>query len=401
MKALITTDEAQARIDAYLPTFPAIHCPISKCAGRILRESVTADRPLPPFNRSMMDGYAIRAAEAAQVDAFTVTGQAPAGTAPRELGPQLGSCIEIMTGAVVPADADCVVPYEVTTQTDDGRIQLNTPSDHQAGNCIHPLGSDHREGAELLSSGCVLGSREIAIAATCGRHTLEVSKMPSITLVSTGDELVNIDLEPEAHQIRRSNDVAIETALARHQINARDRIHLPDHRDTSERQLAEIIQQSNVIIITGGISMGKKDYIPAVLDQLGLVNHFHGVKQKPGKPLGFWTSSHCMVFALPGNPLSVLASLHRYVIPALFKAMGQTESTPATILKLESDVRAHDELTFFLPVKRLPNNLASPQPVQNSGDLVRILSSDGFVELPPTAARSYPAGTEFAFTPWS
>ncbi|MGB0413136.1 MAG: molybdopterin molybdotransferase MoeA [Coraliomargarita sp.] len=401
MKALITTDEAQAHIDAHLPTFPAIHCPISKCAGRILREFVTADRPLPPFNRSMMDGYAIRATEAHQVEAFTITAQAPAGAPAVQLSSQLGSCVEIMTGAVVPEDADCVVPYEVTTKTDDGRIQLKTPSDHTPGNCIHPLGSDHSEGAELLSPGCILGSREIAIAATCGRHTLDVTKMPSITLVSTGDELVDIDLEPEAHQIRRSNDVAIETALARHQINARDRIHLPDHRETSEQQLAEIIQQSNVVIITGGVSMGKKDYIPEVLDQLGLVNHFHGVKQKPGKPLGFWTGAHCMVFALPGNPLSVLASLHRYVIPALIKAMGQSEVAPATILKLDSEVRAHDELTFFLPVKRLPDNIASPQPVQNSGDLVRILASDGFVELPPAPDRSYPAGTKFAFTPWS
>lgn len=401
MKALITTDEAQARIDACLPSFPAIHCPITKCAGRILRESVTADRPLPPFNRSMMDGYAIRAAEVAQVDAFTITAQATAGSAPVKLGPELGNCVEIMTGAVIPTDADCVVPYEVVTKTDDGRIQLNTPSDHQAGNCIHPRGSDHSEGAELLRPGCVLGSREIAIAATCGRHTLDVTKIPSITLVSTGDELVDIDEVPEPHQIRRSNDIAVETALARHQINARDRVHLPDHRETSEKALKECIQQSNVIIITGGVSMGKKDYIPEVLDDLGLVNHFHGVKQKPGKPLGFWTNSRCMVFALPGNPLSVLASLHRYVIPALFKAMGQAEPPPSTTLKLNSQARAHDQLTFFLPVKRLANNMASPQPVQNSGDMVRILASDGFVELPPTKDRSYPAGTEFAFTPWS
>ncbi len=401
MKALITTDEAQARIDAYLPVFPAIHCPISKCAGRVLRESVTADRPLPPFNRSMMDGYAIRSEEIETVDVFTVTGQAPAGTPPQRLGSKAGSCVEIMTGAVVPEDADCVVPYECTSKLADGRIQLETPSEHQAGNCIHPRGSDHHEGAELLQPGRIVGSREIAIAATCGRHTLDVTKMPSITLVSTGDELVDIDLVPEAHQIRRSNDVAVETALARHQINARDRIHLPDHRETSKQQLTEIIQQSDVVIITGGVSMGKKDYIPEVLDELGLVNHFHGVKQKPGKPLGFWSSSHSMVFALPGNPLSVLASLHRYVIPALFKAMGRSEVEPAITLKLNSNVHAHDELTFFLPVKQLANNIAAPQPVQNSGDLVRILASDGFVELPPTPKRSYPAGTEFAFTAWA
>ena len=108
-----------------------------------------------------------------------------------------------------------------------------------------------------------------------------------------------------------------------------------------------------------------------------------------------------MVFALPGNPLSVLASLHRYVMPALFKAMGQREHIAATTLKLDREVRAHDELTLFLPVKHLANNIGSAKTVQNSGDLVRILDSDGFVELPPTATRSYPSGTEFAFTPWS
>ena len=178
MKALITTDEAQARIDAHLPILPAIHCPISKCAGRVLRESVRADRPLPPFNRSMMDGYAIRAAEASQVEAFRVTGQAAAGTAPITIGSQSGSCVEIMTGAVLPKDADCVVPYELTTANDDGQVLLNKPAAHQAGDCIHALGSDHSEGAELLRSGRMLGSREIAIAATCGRASLSVSKIP-------------------------------------------------------------------------------------------------------------------------------------------------------------------------------------------------------------------------------
>lgn len=400
MKPLISSSEARQHIDAHLPAVPAITCPLDKCAGRILRERITADRPLPPFNRSMMDGYAIRAADAQLIDAFTITVQAPAGTPAQTIGNTIGSCAEIMTGAVVPSDADCVVPYEVTETLPDGRIRLLTPSDHSRGSCIHFLGSDHAAGKTLLCENVRLGSREIAIAATCGYAELQVTKIPSISIVSTGDELVDVAATPEAHQIRRSNDLSIETALANAQLNAKERTHLPDDAAISKEQLARLIATNTFLIISGGISMGKKDYIPETLDELGLQNHFHGVKQKPGKPFGFWSNDHCAVFTLPGNPLSTLVALHHYVIPAIQQAMGAPAPRSTRTVQLAEPVKARDDITIFLPIQLGANNTAHSYPAQNSGDLVRILQSDGYIELPATATKSYDQGDTFDFRPW-
>ncbi len=399
MKALISPQEAQALIRQNLPTVPSIDCPLKKCAGRILRQSIEADRPFPPFNRSMMDGYAIRAAEIAKHDRFQIIGQAPAGAPPVELGVETGNCIEIMTGAVVPADTDCVVPYEDTQKNDDGSIRLLAPGEHVSGNCIHALGSDHAAGAKLLLPGRLIGSREIAIATTCGYSSLQVSKIPAITIVSTGDELVAVDAQPQAHQIRRSNDAAVETALARVQLHAKKCVYLPDERAATKAHLEIIIEESDFVIISGGISMGKKDYIPEVLDELGLHNQFHGVRQKPGKPFGYWNNAHCGVFALPGNPLSVLVCLHRYVIPALQTALEQSALGERTV-QLATETKARDNITVYLPVQTDASGNATPLPAQNSGDFVSILATDGFVELAPTPARCHAAGSAVGYIPW-
>jgi molybdopterin molybdotransferase len=348
----------------------------------------------------MMDGYALRAAEIGAVDTFTVTAQVHAGTAAQTIGAQIGNCAEIMTGAVVPSDADCVVPYEVTATSADGRIRLLQPSEHRAGDCIHYLGSDHAAGSVLLPANVRLGSREIAIAATCGHAELRVTQMPAISIVSTGDELVDVAATPAAHQIRRSNDLSIQTALTNAQLHAKARIHLPDDAALSQQRLAQLIQTNTFLIISGGISMGKKDYIPATLDALGLLNHFHGVQQKPGKPFGFWSNEHCAVFTLPGNPLSALTALHHYVIPAIQTAMGAPAAKIIHSVQLAAPAKARDDMTIFLPIQRIEGNQVRPHPAQNSGDQASILATDGYIELPPTPQKVYPAGSQFDLHPW-
>jgi molybdopterin molybdotransferase len=310
------------------------------------------------------------------------------------------ACIEIMTGAVVPRHADCIVPYEATTRIDTTGMQLLDPSAHAAGHCIHPLASDRPAGAVLLEVGTLIGSREIAVIASCGYDQLQVCQIPAIAIVSTGDELVAVQQQPAAHQIRRSNDIAIETALARHQLHARDHAHLPDSPDSSRAQLEALIQNNRIVIISGGISMGKKDYIPAALQQLGLTCHFHGVAQKPGKPFGYWSRPDCAVFTLPGNPLSTLICLHHYVVPAIFAAMGQRTPSQPHAVTLTQPVQARDDMTLFLPVQLTPQQQAEPRPAQNSGDLVRILASDGYIELPPRPSKTYATDTRFNFHPW-
>ncbi|HBR92724.1 MAG TPA: molybdopterin molybdenumtransferase MoeA [Opitutae bacterium] len=400
MRELITPALAQQRILAALQTQPSETCALEQCAGRILRAPVLADRPFPPFDRSMMDGYAIRAAEIDGDGRFTIVTQAPAGAPAQQLGHQPRACAEIMTGAVLPTDADCVVPYEQTRRIDSTQMQVLEPTQHAAGDCIHGLASDRPAGEALLTAGRRIGSREIAIAASCGCERLVVSKKPSIVIVSTGDELVDIVATPAAHQIRRSNDIMMEAALQHFDLPAAQFAHLPDNAAAPKAQLKALIADHDIVILSGGISMGKKDFIPDALDALGLDCQFHGVAQKPGKPLGFWSQPACAVFTLPGNPLSTLTCLHQYVIPALFHSLGQAAPTTPHTVRLDAGARARDDLTIFLPVSLHANNIARPQPANNSGDLVRILQSDGYIELPPCKEKSYPAGKSFDFHPW-
>lgn len=399
MNPLIQPSVAQQRIQANLPPTALIDCPLEKCAGRILREPIIADRPFPPFNRAMMDGYAIRVADISKADMFRITAQAPAGTAAQTLSTEIGSCIEIMTGAVVPEGADCVVPYEETETVNAKHMRITAPEDQSTGDAIHPIGSDQKSGATLIESGRIMGAREISIAATCGYTSLKVSKLPSIAIVSTGDELVPVSETPEQHQIRRSNDHLIENALARVGFPSQQRIHLADEADSACTKLAQLIAENDIVIISGGISMGKKDFIPEALSSNGLSCHFHGVAQRPGKPFGYWSHQSCAVFALPGNPLSTLTCLHHYVIPSIAIALQQTQTPPHQTVSLVEPAKAHPKLTVYLPVKLGTGNRAAPCPPRNSGDLVSILESDGSILLPP-ADDPYPVGSEFAFYPW-
>ena len=400
MKKLISQAEAHAAIDLHLLPFPAIACPIEKCAGRILRQPICADRPFPPFDRAMMDGYALRADDLQTGDTLQIIGRIDAGSQPPPIDFIPHSCLEIMTGAVVPDYVDCIVPVEETEKLTERAIRLCQPDTIRRGDYIHPCGSDETAGTQLLAPGNRLGSREIALAATCGHTHIEVSKKPSLCLIGTGDELVEISQTPQPHQIRRSNTAALQAALARNHIPAGNQVHLPDELDGTLHMLDRLIGQNDVVLITGGISMGRKDFIPEALDSLGCQNHFHGVRQKPGKPFGFWSRNGCAVFALPGNPVSALVCLHHFVLPALGKAAGRTGTDLPTLVTLTSAAEAHPYLHRFLPVQRLPGNRACAKPFQNSGDMIRLLESDGYVVLPPDIKNSDATGTEFAFNTW-
>lgn len=348
----------------------------------------------------MMDGYAIRAAEINAEGIFNITDECAAGSPQITLSAEPRSCAEIMTGAILPKDADCVVPYEASKLVAAKQIQLTDSTAHRTGDCIHSLGSDRPAGETIIEAGRTIGSRETAIAASCGYDLLSVSKQASIAIVSTGDELVDISQEPKPHQIRRSNDLMIDAALKRIGFNAKECHHISDDAKCCSEELQKLTQANDILIISGGISIGKKDFIPEALNQLGFTCHFHGVAQKPGKPFGFWTSPNCAVFALPGNPISTLTCLHHYVIPALFAASGQADAIAKTSLRLSAPVRARDDITVFLPIKKETDNLAIPKPIHNSGDLVNILESDGYITLQPTPEKSYSINDEFTFHQW-
>jgi len=399
MKALIQADEAKTIISKHLRKFSSSYISIEKCVGRTLRQDIVADRPLPPFNRSMMDGYALRFSDIAKVDSFNISATAAAGTQKITLNDKIGSCIEIMTGAVVPNGADIVVPYEETEYLDNGEIRISPSNRRHLGSAIHPIGSDHNSNEILVRAGCIIGSREIAIAATCGYSKLKISNNPSIAVVTTGDELVSVSEIPKSYQSRRSNDLSMVATLNSLGYQVKECAHLNDERISMKASLLRLTKSYEIVLVSGGVSKGKKDFIPGILDEIGLTCQFHGVAQKPGKPLGFWSNDLCSVFALPGNPQSTLICIHQYVLPALKAASGNNINKNTSVDLLDS-ATGIENITTFLPVSVTAENKATQCPCQNSGDLVRILSSDGYIELPPKAIH-YPAGSTFIFYPWS
>ncbi len=402
---LLSPAEATAIIAAHLPRLSAEDCGLSAAHGRILRRAVTTDRDMPAYDRVTMDGFAVNSADLAAnpTRSFRIAGFQAAGMMAQTLA-AAATAIEIATGAVLPHGTDAIIPYE-ETQRDGESFTLLPTSAVSAGQNLHRRASDFPAGAELLPVGTRLTGREIAVAATCGAAHLTVATRPSIAVIATGDELVDVD-SPNlaAHQIRRSNDHALRAALLQSDLAGRiERFHLRDHRPEIEQSLRRILAEFDVVILTGGVSKGKLDYLPEVLAELKVTSHFRGIAQRPGKPLWFGTTSRrTPVFALPGNPVSTYTCLHRYVIPALHQMAQAIPPRPATA-SLATAFNFPRPLAFMLPVQinasaegRLS---AQPAPFNTSGDLGGLLQTDGFVEL-PADQKNFPAGTIAPFWRW-
>ena len=259
---------------------------------------------------------------------------------------------------------------------------------------IHRRGTDTRQGALLLSAGARLRAPEIAIAASAGMARIRVSSQPMLAVISTGNELVEPGEPILPHQIRRSNAYAIVAALRQHGFQRVADDHMLDDVAELKRRLKFHLETHDVLVLSGGVSMGKFDFVPQVLDELGVRTVFHKVAQRPGKPMWFGVaSSGAAVFALPGNPVSTFVCLSRYVLPALFAAWARTPSRPKKWL---SGARWRTPRTYlFMPVRVEVDDWgrawAIPRPTNGSGDFTSLAGTDGFVELPP-GPNKYPKG---------
>ncbi len=398
----IDVTEADALIRRRLTGWGTVRVPLDAAQGEILRQTIAAERDQPPFDRVTMDGIAIdHGAFAAGIRRFQVAGTQGAGSAPMRL-PDKQSCIAIMTGAALPPGANTVVPIERTTR-DGTTASIAAGYEPAAGQFIHRRASDHRQGATLLSPGAMLGAPEMAILTVGGADTVEVARRPAITVVSTGDELVDVGQPLGPTQVRSSNDRAIAAALATRGFIDCDRLHLPDDRAVLETALGELLAEQDVLVLTGGVSMGEFDYVPQVLLSLGMDLVFHKVLQRPGLPLWFGVSpAGKPVFALPGNPVSSLVCLVRYVAPALVAALGAAPR-PDIVVRLDRHVQFEPDLTYFLPVTLRYGAdgecLATPKPTNTSGDFTALGGTDGFVELPRGMSEFAPGYTA-RFYPW-
>lgn len=380
---MLTTAEALDAVLSATPQCTTESVATENATGRVLRQTIQAERDQPPFDRVMMDGIAFgwNDYEGGQRQ-FPIQGMQAAGDVATTLA--AGHCIEIMTGASLPAGANCIVPVERIT-IEDSIATIEADYDVAENRFVHPRGSDYAKGARLLAPGKRISPLDIAVIASCGVTHVEVSKDPVIRVISTGNELVPAGAKIEPHQIRMSNGPAIAALLENHGYQRSQHDHLEDDKAALSARLKEHLQQADVLVLSGGVSMGKADYVPEVLDSLGVKVVFHKVSQRPGKPLWFGNGpDEQLVFALPGNPVSALVCCRQYVIPALAKA-SQAAETPPDFAALASNVSFKPSLTCFQPVKLLSSAagqvLAMPVKTNTSGDFAALSATDGYVEL--------------------
>ncbi len=403
MKQFISVAEVDKLISQHIPSYPSELCLISSSASRILREDIHADRDLPPFNRVTMDGIAIDSkAWAEGQKTFQIEATVEAGVPPPALNDPAKGCIEIMTGAVLPEGCDCIVPYEEIDKV-DGAATLRETATPGHMVFVHQQGSDQKKGDILLETGVRLLSPQVAVAACVGRKEILVSSLPKVAFLSTGNELVELGKPIEPYQIRPINNYGVTAALKNNGLPDVSTFHMHDDPEEMRKILQTILSEFDVIILSGGVSMGRYDYVPRILEELKVVPIFHKVRERPGKPMWFGiTGDGKPVFGLPGNPVSTMMSTHRYVLPNLEKAMG-LRPEKSEFSRLTRDIEFSADLTYFPPVTLAlaDDGVTEATPVRynNSGHFTAIGISDGFLEL-PAETDHFPTGTMVRVHRW-
>jgi molybdopterin molybdotransferase len=402
---VLSVEDAYRHVLATARLLPTETVPLLNAIGRVLRQDVVADRDFPPYDRVTMDGIALRyAALAAGQTAFPIERTQLAGALPQPLADSQAA-IEIMTGAALPPGTDTVIRYEDLAFSDESTrqatVQVLPP---RQGHNVHARATDQPAGAQLLAPGLVLSPAEIAVAATVGAATLTVARRSRVAVVSTGDEIVPVDQVPLPHQIRRSNAPMLQAALAVDGALS-EAFHFDDDLASLKQGLPSLLAEFDAVLLSGGVSKGKADFLPQALRESGVEQLFHGVAQRPGQP--FWFGQRpggAAVFAMPGNPVSTFVGYYRYVRGWLLQSAGVEPIVGQQLFaELAAPVDFKPQLTYFLAVRleRKPDGrlLAYPAPTAGSGDLAGLLAADGLLELAPGQTH-FAAGTAWPLWPY-
>jgi molybdopterin molybdotransferase len=395
---LVTVEQANQLILSQLRNFRTETVPFEDALGKILAEDIRADRDLPPFNRVTMDGIAINSLAITQINSFRIKATQAAGDVPIAID-ETGQCVEIMTGAALSPTLDTVIRYEDVTISNGVATLLN--GQFRKGQNIHFEGADKKKKDLMVAAGSRVTPAITGIAASVGKTELVVKKMPSVIIISSGDELVAVDEQPSPYQIRQSNGYTIKAALRQNGIVA-DMVHIPDDAAITRQQLEKSLAAYDVLLLSGGVSMGKFDYIPKALEELGVQKLFHKVQQRPGKP--FWFGSDArgvLVFAFPGNPVATFMCLRRYFLTWLSATMGIPQQSQFAVLGV--DFTFEPDLGYFLQVKLSGNDqaqlVATPLEGNGSGDFANLADTDAFLEL-PQGRSVFAKGEVFAVWPF-
>ncbi|MFY0672960.1 MAG: molybdopterin molybdotransferase MoeA [Bacteroidia bacterium] len=397
---MISTIEAKAIIFSTIKDFGVEEVLLENALGRVLREEIVGDRDFPPYNRVTMDGIAIRFSEYENgLRSFDIEGIAAAGS-PQQHLEKSQACLEVMTGSIMPTGLDTVIPYEqIEITKGKAKIgELNT----KLGKNIHIKGFDKIKGDTLIKAGKQIEAPEIGICSTVGKSKVLVSRLPRVIVISTGDELVNIEEVPLPHQIRKSNIFRLKSELQKQGIKA-DTIHLNDDFEEIKNVFSKIFDRFDVVMLSGGVSKGKFDFLPQALEAKGVEKRFHRIAQRPGKPFWFGTyENKCHVFAFPGNPISSFMCMQAYFNPWLNASLQLVEK-PSPKAVLANDVEFKPNLTFFCEVaidySEKGELLAIPVRGHGSGDLANLVRVDGYLVL-EQGKDLYKAGEVYELIPF-
>jgi len=381
--------KALSILEEHKGNFPTTSRNLEDCIGAYLAEDLIADRDFPPFDRVTMDGIAIvyDSFENGQ-RTFNIESTAAAGI-PQLTLKDTQNCIEVMTGAIMPNGIDTVIRYE-DLEIVDHTATINLDSLNYKQN-VHFKGMDIPQGSVIVQKGKRLSSAEINIAAAVGKPQLQVRQLPRVVIFSTGDELVDVHETPKLHQIRRSNIYGIQATLKEWVIPA-DLHHLADNKTEMLKVISKALNDYDLFVFTGGVSKGKFDYLPDVLEELQITKHFHKIQQRPGKP--FWFGSNTngkKIFALPGNPVSSFVCVYMYLQFWLQKSLGIEQET--LFVKLKNDVAFKPDLVYFLEatLESRPDGSLVAEAIKGngSGDFANLVKTDGFLILPQNKSQFF------------
>ena len=372
--------------------------PLNDAAGRVLAEPVTADRDYPPFNRSTRDGYAVLASDVADPPArLKLLGETRAGEASK-FCIQPGEAVHIMTGAPGPEGSDAVVMQEYSRQADgDIILESGVPS----GKNLIFKGAEAGAGSIVLEPGAELGYPEVALLGSVGKSEVNVYRRPRVAILSTGDEVLEIEANPEPFQIRNSNAYSLAAQVRRQGGEPEILTIAPDELSRTQ-ELVEQGLDADLLLISGGASAGKYDYVERVLRELGAEFFFTRVAIQPGKPLVFGCVRNKPVFGLPGNPISTMVTFEVFARIALHRLSGRRSSPlPFTYARLGEDFKHKPVLTRFLPATiegDYGDTTVNPLKWQGSGDLAAFAGADCFLVATPDRS-SWKAGEWISVLP--
>ncbi len=383
---MISADQALAQVLDSVARLGIERIPLRAAAGRILAEEITSDREIPAFNNSAMDGFAVRAADVSGASERTpkrlkVIETVAAGSMPTVKVSE-GEAVRIMTGAPVPQGADSIVPVERTRSS--GSV-VEIMAEPARGEFVRPSGEDLRVGEPVMAPGKRLTPSDIGMMASLNHAMVDVWRRPRVSIVATGDELVDVDQVPRGAQIVNSSAYALAAAVEE---CGGEAVILKVARDTPEEIRARLAEGAamDAMLSTGGVSAGDFDHVKAILDELGMRTLFHGVAQKPGRPLKYGLIGNRPIFGLPGNPVSTLVCFYLYVRPALLKMGGHSAlGLPRVTARCASDIKTANNLTEFVRVRlerRGDEFYALPAGSQGSNILSALSRADGLLVGP-------------------